>query len=1444
MPASLSFAIKAVNDASAQLKAIQGDLGSVGGAAEKSGSQLGDLGESSKGLAGHMGTLALAAAGAVGAFASWQTLKAGIGIASELGGEVSKLKRETGLGAEEASKLIFAFDRFGVSGDEASNALGILAKKLQGVTDETTGAIGPGGKVVDVLKSLGIEAIGTDGALRPMGKLLPEISDVFKNMPAGPEKTALAMNLFGKSGKDLIPVLNKGSEGLKALGIDAEKFGLVLDDQSLGAIKKYKESQKDLTAALDGVKLQIGLFVMPILAKLTGVMVEGILVAKGYANDGIKIIREQLEKLQPVLQFAKDEMQAGADVVTGTLLPALESGADTLKNKLLPPLEDIASLLAGAFLSAATVVGDYITDSFLPALFDVAETVGTAFVDAVKKAADWLNDKLLPPLKDVASTLKDTLLPPLQAVTGFMKDNAAPATNAFGISLLGIVTAGVGASAGIGLITDSIGGLSSTISTVALLPNPVLLLAVALAAAAAAAYLLETKTHFLSETVLPKLKDLFGWFADHKEVTIAAFAGLVLPVLALTAAMLGLGSSAVAADVALAPVVVTAGLVSLPMLAAAAAIGAIIGGLVLLELKTGFLSEKLLPQLQEFGTIMLDLGQQVLTNWLLPAFANLIEDATDLYNALAPTLIPAFKELGKVLAEKVAPPLATVGQFLLDHKPILIAVAALVLLLVAPWLAVAAAIVIVLAKQDDIVAFFDDVTTRVQGFIDTITGLPVIGPIVQAAFDAVILIVEAFFETAKQTVQTQIDLVKGIFKLVLDLINGDFGQFKTDLLALVGTMFNDLLGLFDTQLDLIKGLVQTALTAWVGVLTDSVVLFLDAGRALLQAMLDGVSDLVTNKLLPFFTGLPQRVVDALVDFGSDLANVGVGAINMLIGVIESGVNLVVGAVQELFKGIKEAADAFPGPNPLGNAMQSAIDKMNGVTLGRIPDVKATSEGLGVAVIDGVIAGMSYRESVLAAAVETVASGIPARFRRVVEAASPSKVMMRIGSDIIQGLAIGVHDATPFVDEQIANLRDAFTHEFDPNDPEQVGQFHDWGKQVAANLLTSFNNEFDANDPESVAQFKGWIDTLKVMAEGLGIDVSADLQVVVDAVKVRGGDIAQALADGFGAHTDWFTNQLKDAFDSMAADVHAGGVNVMAHVDWFNGQWRDAFDNMAADVKDKVPLIMDRMEWFDGQMQDAFDNIAADFAVGGSTATSHLTWFTNQVTDAFDGLIDSATDPAIIAAFKQLRDGILAQWTQMATDAAGAAAPIQSATKAIAPTQLPRYGSGPVDAFGQPIVAPTLTRTAAVLAPMTWFQVMGGSSTFATHTAKALGEGINTLYFEPMTKVIADLNAKYKTAAAFATGAGYDVYGASSAFYAKPLETALRAHGALFDKGGWLMPGLTLALNKTGVPERVIAPGRGGEVSITMNFYGLDPIADPIARRKVAIAVRDEMLRVS
>ena len=312
-------------------------------------------GKSSDGFGKKLKALAAVAVGVVGAFASFKTLASAVSVTKELGSAVSKLSRETGLGAEGASKLLYAFKRVGLDGDDASRSLGFFSKNLLKVSEDAEDGDKALAPVSETLKKLGINALDTTGNIRPMDALLGEVSDKFKAMPDGAEKTALAMQLFGKSGKDLLPILNQGSAGLDQLGKQAEKMGLVLSTKNVADIKKFTGAQRELDAAISGVKLQIGLALMPVLTDLSGMLIDVTIKARHLVEDGIAFLHAKLLDLAPQIAWVRDK----AGELNDKLGPLLQR----LKDLALATIQNETAMVGlGTALGLAVlpVVGDAI----------------------------------------------------------------------------------------------------------------------------------------------------------------------------------------------------------------------------------------------------------------------------------------------------------------------------------------------------------------------------------------------------------------------------------------------------------------------------------------------------------------------------------------------------------------------------------------------------------------------------------------------------------------------------------------------------------------------------------------------------------------------------------------------------------------------------------------------------------------------------------------------------------------------------------------------------------------------------------------------------------------------------------------------------------------------------------------------------------------------------
>ena len=64
-------------------------------------------------------------------------------------------------------------------------------------------------------------------------------------MEDGAGKTALAIKLFGKSGADLIPLLNQGRAGIKELTDEAAKLGIVISTETAAKAEQFNDTLKN-----------------------------------------------------------------------------------------------------------------------------------------------------------------------------------------------------------------------------------------------------------------------------------------------------------------------------------------------------------------------------------------------------------------------------------------------------------------------------------------------------------------------------------------------------------------------------------------------------------------------------------------------------------------------------------------------------------------------------------------------------------------------------------------------------------------------------------------------------------------------------------------------------------------------------------------------------------------------------------------------------------------------------------------------------------------------------------------------------------------------------------------------------------------------------------------------------------------------------------------------
>jgi len=245
----IDFMAKATDKVSATMKKVNA---SVKGTGKEAGA-----------AAGKMGKLNIALAAAAGATAL--VAKKLFDLANETaayGDNVAKTSTRIGVTVEEFQRLDHALKISGSSMEQQKGSFIRLAR----VADDANSGLK---SAKDAFDRLGVSVTDADGVLKNQPQLLAEVADAFARTADGTEKTALAAELFGRKGTDMLQFLNLGAEGIRKLGDEAEALGAVMSTEAARAAEEYTDSLTRLDASFEGVKRTIGSAVMPILTSLT-----------------------------------------------------------------------------------------------------------------------------------------------------------------------------------------------------------------------------------------------------------------------------------------------------------------------------------------------------------------------------------------------------------------------------------------------------------------------------------------------------------------------------------------------------------------------------------------------------------------------------------------------------------------------------------------------------------------------------------------------------------------------------------------------------------------------------------------------------------------------------------------------------------------------------------------------------------------------------------------------------------------------------------------------------------------------------------------------------------------------------------------------------------------------------------------------------------------------
>lgn len=248
---------------------ITADTGAFQRGMKEASSQLGDFKESGgaansevdkaiKNLGSNLVTAAKVGAAAVAAAGA--SLFAFASSTASAADTVDKMSQKLGLSREAYQQLDYVLSQSGTDINSFGAGMKTLLAQMDGVASGSADAAAR-------FDALGVSVVDANGKMRSQEAVLKDTIIAFQNMENGAEKSRLAQELFGRSGQELLPLLNSQAGSFEELTEKASALGLVMGDEAVDAGVTFTDTLDTMKRGLAAIKNTIGAEVMPVVTE-------------------------------------------------------------------------------------------------------------------------------------------------------------------------------------------------------------------------------------------------------------------------------------------------------------------------------------------------------------------------------------------------------------------------------------------------------------------------------------------------------------------------------------------------------------------------------------------------------------------------------------------------------------------------------------------------------------------------------------------------------------------------------------------------------------------------------------------------------------------------------------------------------------------------------------------------------------------------------------------------------------------------------------------------------------------------------------------------------------------------------------------------------------------------------------------------------------------------
>lgn len=167
----------------------------------------------------------------------------------------------TGLSTEALQEYQYAAELVDVSLDTLTSSQTKMIRSMDAARHGSK-------EQAEAFDKLGISVQNADGTLRDAQDVFGDVIDALGAISNETERDAIAMTIFGRSARDLNPLIKAGSDGLRELTQEAHDVGYVMGEEALDALGAVDDQLQRMNRSGEALKNQIAVGMAPAVENL------------------------------------------------------------------------------------------------------------------------------------------------------------------------------------------------------------------------------------------------------------------------------------------------------------------------------------------------------------------------------------------------------------------------------------------------------------------------------------------------------------------------------------------------------------------------------------------------------------------------------------------------------------------------------------------------------------------------------------------------------------------------------------------------------------------------------------------------------------------------------------------------------------------------------------------------------------------------------------------------------------------------------------------------------------------------------------------------------------------------------------------------------------------------------------------------------------------------